>query len=106
MAGARSKQAVRSNAMDPATATAEIDKAIETFVHGFCFTRSRTHPYVPERIGPVWLLRDAPRRSGDYRSEQFISFDVPAAKVDAIARKHGRTRFAVCAIAAKGDSTQ
>lgn len=107
MPGAPSTRAAgtRLSAIKGTTAPAvEIEKAIEVFDRGFCFTPSRTHPYLAERLGPVWLMRDAPRRSGDYRSEQFVSFGVPAAEVDAIAHKHGRTRFAVCAIAAEGES--
>ena len=79
---------------------ATIDRAIEVFVRGFCFTRSMTHPFVPERIGPVWVVRDAPRdRKGeDYRTEEWIGHAVAPAEIDRIARKHTRGRFAVCAI--------
>src|SRR5688500_11927055 len=108
MAVGRSTRTVRTGpppTRKEATADAlELEQAIETFVRGFCFTRSRTHPYLAERIGPVWLMRDAPRRSGDYRSEQFVAFRLPAKEVDSIARKHRRTRFAICAIAAEDES--
>src|SRR5258706_3746862 len=36
-----------------------IDHAIEVFTRGFCFTRSFTHPYVAERIDPLWVMREA-----------------------------------------------
>jgi SAM-dependent methyltransferase len=32
---------------------ADIERAIEIFAHGFCFTRSFTHPYLAERVGPT-----------------------------------------------------
>lgn len=77
-----------------------IARAIEAFVRGFCFTRSFTHPYLPERFGRVWVVRDAPRASGDYRNEEWIAHGVPPADVDRLARAHARGRFAICAIRA------
>ncbi len=38
-----------------------MERAIETFVRGYCFTRSFTHPYVAGKAGPLWVLRDGPR---------------------------------------------
>ncbi|MEX0744970.1 MAG: hypothetical protein WD118_05160, partial [Phycisphaeraceae bacterium] len=76
----------------------EIGRAIEVFVRGFCFTRSFTHPYVPERVEGVWALRDAPRRHGSYRSEEWFAHATPPAQVDRVVRTHGRGRFAICAI--------
>lgn len=75
-----------------------IGRAIEAFARGFCFARSLTHPYIPERIGPLWVTRDAPRRHGDYRREEWISHGVAPAEVDRISRQHTRGRFALCAI--------
>ena len=80
------------------SAQSDMDRAIEVLAGGFCFTRSFTHPYVPERIGAVWVLRDAPRKRGHYRNEEWIAHDVPPEEVDRIARTHTRGRFAVCAI--------
>lgn len=71
--------------------------AIEAFVRGFACTRSFTHPYLGEKIGPFWLMRDAPRKSGDYRNEEWVSFQQPAKEVDRVARKHTRGRFVICA---------
>jgi len=75
-----------------------IARAIEVFARGFCFTRSFTHPFVAEQLGPVWVMRDAPRSSGDYRTEEYIAHGVSPAEIDRIARRNTRGRFAVCAI--------
>ena len=73
--------------------------AIEVFVRGFAFTRSFSHPYVAERVGPVWVVRDGPRkRPADYRREEWVAHDVDPSELDRIARRHTRGGFAVCAI--------
>lgn len=82
----------------------DIDRAVEVFVRGFSFTRSFTHPYVPERVGPLWVVRDAPRRTiADYRNEEWIARGVPPADVDRLARKHRYGRYAICAIVPTGE---
>jgi len=74
-----------------------IEEAVEVFVRGFAFGRSATHPYLVERIHPgIWKLADAPRRSGDYRSEEYVAFGVAAAEVDAAARDRTRGHYKVC----------
>ena len=81
----------------------EIEFAIEVFVRGHSTTRSRTFPYRVSRIGPLWLMRDAPRRNPrDYRKEEWIAHDVDPRKVDAAARRRTRGRFFVCAMIADG----
>ena len=77
-----------------------MDAAIEVFARGFCFTRSFTHPYVAERVGPVWVVRDAPRERGNHRTEEWIAQGVAPEEIDRLARGHARGRFAVCAIRA------
>ena len=62
----------------PATAD-EIRRAIHTFVHGYCYLRSFSHPYLPERAGELWVMRDAPRRSGTYRNEEWVAQGLSAA---------------------------
>lgn len=81
-----------------------IERAMEVFARGFSFTRSMTHPYLAERVGPVWVVRDGPRRNGEYRREEWAAHAVEPADVDRIARQHTRGRFAVCALAAAGQS--
>jgi GNAT superfamily N-acetyltransferase len=88
----------------PSTTSAAIDRAIEVFVHGFSFTRSYTHPYVPQRVGPLWVVRDAPRKNErDYRREEWTAHGVEPREVDRIVRKHTRGRFAVCAFHPTGE---
>jgi GNAT superfamily N-acetyltransferase len=75
-----------------------INQALETFARGYAYTRSFTHPYLAEQVGPLWVTRDAPRKRDDYRTEEWIAHGVPPEEVDRLAREHTRGRFAVCAI--------
>ena len=53
------------------TSFSEIGFAIEVFVRGHSAGKSRTFPYEASRVGPLWVMRDAPRRnSRDYRKEE------------------------------------
>jgi GNAT superfamily N-acetyltransferase len=89
------------------SAARQIEAAIETFVRGFCAGKSRTHPYLAEFVEGVWTMRDGPRRNPrDYRKEEWIAYGVPPAKVDAIARRHTRGRFFVCAVIESGESDE
>jgi GNAT superfamily N-acetyltransferase len=82
----------------------EMDFAIEVFVRGHSAARSRTFPYEVSRVGPLWVMRDAPRKNPrDYRKEEWIAHDVDAEEVDAIARRHTRGRFFVCAMIGEGE---
>ena len=75
-----------------------LTRAIEIFVEGFSFTRSFTHPYLNERVGPLWVMRDAPRKKAeDYRREEWSVFKTPAAETDQIIRQHTRGSFCICA---------
>ncbi len=57
----------------------EIEFAIEVFVRGHSAGKSRTFPYEVSRIGPLWVMRDAPRRNPrDYRKEEWIAHHVDA----------------------------
>ena len=95
----------RSIARPALSPRSAIDHAIEVFARGFCFTRSFTHPYVAERIGPLWVVRDAPRhRPHEYRREEWIAHGVAPQAVDHIARKHTRGSFAICAIVASDEA--
>lgn len=79
-----------------------IEWAIEVFVGGFTFTPSLTHPYLSERIGPLWVMRDGPRRHGDYRNEEWIAHDMAPPEADRLVRRHARGRFAICVIGPTG----
>ncbi|MGK9167562.1 GNAT family N-acetyltransferase [Inquilinus limosus] len=81
-----------------------IEFAIEVFVRGHAAGKSHTFPYEVSRVGPLWLMRDAPRRNPrDYRKEEWIAHDVAPAEVDATARQHARGRFFVCALVTDGE---
>ena len=85
----------------------EIEFAIEVFVRGHSAGRSRTFPYEASRVGPLWVMRDAPRRNPrDYRKEEWIAHDVDATEADAMARRHARGRFFVCAMIGEGEPDQ
>jgi GNAT superfamily N-acetyltransferase len=74
-------------------------------VRGHSAGRSRTFPYQVSRVGPLWLMRDAPRKNPrNYRKEEWIAHDVDPRDADAIARQHTRGRFFVCAMIADGES--
>jgi GNAT superfamily N-acetyltransferase len=78
--------------------------AIEVFVRGHSAGRSRTFPYEVSRVGPLWLMRDAPRKNPrNYRKEEWIAYDVDPREVNAIVRQHTRGRFFVCAMIAEGE---
>jgi GNAT superfamily N-acetyltransferase len=82
----------------------DIDFAIEVFVRGHAAGKSRTFPYQATRVGPLWVMRDAPRKNPrDYRKEEWIAHAVDAREVDAAARRHTQGRFFVCAIISAGD---
>jgi GNAT superfamily N-acetyltransferase len=81
--------------------------AIEVFVRGHSAGRSRTFPYEVSRVGPVWLMRDAPRKNPrNYRKEEWIAHDVDPREVDAIVRLHTRGRFFACVMIAEGEPDQ
>jgi GNAT superfamily N-acetyltransferase len=85
----------------------EMDFAIEVFVRGHSVGKSRTFPYEASRVGPLWVMRDAPRKNPrDYRKEEWIAHDVDAAEVDAVARQHARGRFFICAMLREGEPDQ
>ena len=82
----------------------EIEFAIEVFVHGHSAGRSRTFPYEASRVGPLWVMRDAPRSNPrDYRKEEWIAYRVDAREADVIARRQARGRFFVCAMIGEGE---
>src|SRR5579884_3699993 len=80
-------------------------EAIEVFVAGFSFTRSFTFPYYAEFFHErVWVLRDAPRTRGDYRTEEFVGHGLEPATLDAIAKEHTRGHYRLCVLRAVEES--
>ena len=86
------------------SAPSAIQHAIHVFVHGFCFTRSLTHPYLAEQVGPLWVMRDAPRRSGSYRNEEWVAYNLAADEIDSIVQNHRRGSCTISCICRLGDS--
>ena len=96
----------------PKTVTpGEFERAIEVFARAWCFARSFTHPYLAARLptgapesqsgGSLWVLRDAERRRGKYRNEEWVSHGLPPERVHAAAtgpHPHQRGGYTVCAI--------
>jgi GNAT superfamily N-acetyltransferase len=73
--------------------------SIEVFVKAFALGRAFTHPCDAQRVGPLWVIRDAPRkRATDYRREEWVAHHVAPPEVDATARREARGRFCICAM--------
>jgi GNAT superfamily N-acetyltransferase len=89
------------------TAKREIEAAIEVFVYGFSTDKSRSFPYQASRVGPLWLMRDAPRKNArGCRSEEWVVHGVAAEEADAIVRQHARSSFAVSVVIASDEPDQ
>lgn len=82
----------------------EMEFAIEVFVRGHSVGKNRTHPYGATKVGPLWVMRDGPRKNPrDYRKEEWIAYRTDAREVDSIARNSTRGRFFICAMLAQGE---
>jgi GNAT superfamily N-acetyltransferase len=92
--------------MNKLNTPAIVERAMEVFVQGFCFTRSFTHPYVAERVGPAWVVRDGPRTRGDARNEEWIAHGLSPDAWDRLVKRHARGRFAICAICGAGEADE
>ena len=90
--------------LNPMSNNMVMEKAIEVFARGFSFTRSFTHPYLAHWEESLWVVRDAPRKSGRYRREEWIGHGIQPSEIDRVARKHTRGYFAICAICAGEES--
>lgn len=85
----------------------ELDRAIEVFVRGFGFARSRTYPYLAERVERGWVLRDAPRRDpAKYRREEWVGHGLAPAELFGLAEQHTRGRYALCVVRADGEDPE
>lgn len=72
-----------SRADDAPTETL-LDSAVAVFVQAFALGKSRTHPYVATRHGPLWVMRDGPRKHGDPRKVESVGIGLPPAQVQEI----------------------
>lgn len=66
-------------------------------MHGHRFVRGFTHTCEAERVGGVWVMRDALRTSGNDRREEWMACGMNPKTVDGIVRKHARGHYSVCA---------
>ncbi|MDE3256396.1 MAG: GNAT family N-acetyltransferase [Gemmatimonadota bacterium] len=81
-----------------------MQRALEVFAHGYSFTRSFTHPYPASREGAIWVVRDAPRKRGTYRREEWIAHGVDAEEIHRVALENTQGQYGICAICAEGES--
>jgi GNAT superfamily N-acetyltransferase len=78
--------------------------AIEVFVRGHSAVKSRTHPYDVDRVGPVWVMRDALRKNArDYRKEEWVASGVEPAELSRVAKGHTRGHFFLCHLLPEGE---
>ncbi|MYD95572.1 MAG: GNAT family N-acetyltransferase [Chloroflexi bacterium] len=92
--------------MTEAEAVCLLDTALEVFARGICVPRSFTHPYLAERVDGMWVTRDAPRRRGRYRREEWFAHGVEPDETVRFVRRNTRGQYAVCAICAVGESDE
>ena len=86
------------------SAIPNISAALESFRLGFTFTRSFTHPYLAEQVGSAWVLRDGPRKRGNYRVEEWVSCGMPPREVHQLATKNARGRLSICYLLPSGQN--
>jgi GNAT superfamily N-acetyltransferase len=83
----------------------EIPAAIECFVRGFSFQRSFTHLCTAERVGKLWVIRDALRKNPrNYRKEEWVAYKTPSKLVDTVARRETRGRYFIGSIHADSET--
>lgn len=92
--------------MHEAEAERLLDLVVEVFARGFCVRRSFTHSYVAERVEGLWVTRDAPRKSGRYRNEEWIASGIEPERAVRVISEHSRGRYTVCAICRAGESEE
>ncbi|MCY3895875.1 MAG: GNAT family N-acetyltransferase [Chloroflexi bacterium] len=80
--------------------------ALEVFARGICVPRSFTHPCLAERVEGLWVTRDAPRKRGSYRREEWVAHGVTPDQTVEVVSRHTRGRYAICAICAAGSSDE
>jgi ribosomal protein S18 acetylase RimI-like enzyme len=75
-----------------------LDEAVDVFGAGFTYTRSFTHPFEYTRLGPLRVMRDAPKKKVDPRVEEIISVGVSPAETVAAIREYRPQKFMLCAV--------
>ena len=92
--------------MHEADAEDLLQTALEVFARGICVPRSFTHPCLAERVDGLWVTRDAPRRSGRYRREEWFAHGGTPEQTVRIVKRHTRGQYAICGICASGESDE
>lgn len=68
-------------------------------MHGYGLARSRTHPYLAERVGAAWRLHDAPRRDPrKYRREEWVAHGVEPEVLAQLAKQHSAGWYTICVV--------
>lgn len=81
-----------------------LEDAIQSFLRGFTFTRSFTHPYLIVKEGPLWVMRDAARTRGHARKEEIVAYGLTVDETIRAIRAYRPQRYALCVIHAIGES--
>src|SRR5262249_49849579 len=85
--------------------TSDFQRGIFVFVRGFAFTRSYTHPYLVDTLtDQVFVLRDAPRRGGDYPSVEVVASGIDPVELVQMAKEQVQGRFRLCYLLPSGES--
>ncbi len=74
-----------------------VGAAVEVFVTAFCQLKSRTHPYVPEKVDGLWIMRDGPGRKVP-RKIEIASVDLPPEETARRIKKQGIGWHFLCEI--------
>lgn len=74
-----------------------IETAVQAFVSGYCFTRSYTHPYLSQQVGPLWRMYDEPRKRGT-RREEYVCHKQAPDSVDELVRSKTDGHFCLCVL--------
>jgi GNAT superfamily N-acetyltransferase len=77
--------------------------ALEVFARGICVPQSFTHPCQAECVDGLWVTRDAPRRRGRYRNEEWIAHGLSPDDVVKTVNRHSRHRYTICAVCGAGE---
>jgi GNAT superfamily N-acetyltransferase len=85
-----------------------VDDALDVFCQAFSFTRSFTHPYMFERLGPLRVMRDGQDARGrpkrDPRNTEVVVYGTGARESLRLMAGVIHPKHAVCAILGAGDS--
>lgn len=52
------------------------------------------------------MMRDAPRKRGNYRTEEWVAYGVAPSEIDRVARAQTRGRYTICAFCYKDESDE